>query len=112
MYNFSYQGFNMQTGHFTQVVWAGTTHVGLSLSDCGNFIFANYFPAGNMQNQFQQNVFPQNTRPIESSSSEEDDESEEDEINEEKSSQEDEENDESTEVTSMTSELKEVGKIS
>ena len=52
----------MSTGHFTQVVWVGTTHVGLSASNCGNFIFANYFPAGNMQGSFERNVFPANTK--------------------------------------------------
>merc|ERR1719334_1951282 len=60
-YNFGYQGFSMATGHFTQVVWKETTHVGLSASSCGNFIFANYFPAGNMAGSFERNVLPLNT---------------------------------------------------
>jgi len=53
----------MNTGHFTQLVWKGTLKVGMARSRCGNFIFANYFPAGNMQGQFQQNVFPLGTNP-------------------------------------------------
>merc|ERR1719228_1912768 len=65
-YNYSHGGFSMATGHFTQVVWAGTTHVGMSASNCGNYIFANYLPPANMPGQFQNNVFPLGTRLPES----------------------------------------------
>lgn len=34
------------TSHFTQVVWAATTQVGMAASEDGRFIVANYFPAG------------------------------------------------------------------
>merc|ERR1719487_2628722 len=36
--------------HFTQVVWAETTHIGLAvnMSDAGQYVCANYLPAGNM----------------------------------------------------------------
>jgi hypothetical protein len=47
--------FSGGTGHFTQVVWAGTTHVGLAINGC--YVSANYLPAGNMMGDFQANVF-------------------------------------------------------
>jgi uncharacterized protein YkwD len=36
-------------GHFTQLVWRGTTHVGCGLAQCGgnDFLVCNYAPAGN-----------------------------------------------------------------
>lgn len=51
-------GFSMGTGHFTAVVWTDTTHVGMAVSECGCFTFANYLPAGNMMGQFEQKVPP------------------------------------------------------
>jgi uncharacterized protein YkwD len=33
-YKFPDGGFSMKTGHFTQVVWRGTTHVGCGRSQC------------------------------------------------------------------------------
>ena len=78
-YNYSCGGFASNTGHFTQVVWAETTHVGVSVSACGNYIFANYFPAGNMQGQFQNNVFPLGTKMIKKEYEDEDKDEDEDE---------------------------------
>jgi len=49
------------TGHFTQVVWKGSTHMGMALSDDGRFCVANYFPGGNVIGQFKQNVLPRGT---------------------------------------------------
>src|SRR5262249_43203864 len=34
-YDFHRGGFSMKTGHFTQVVWRGTTKVGCGRSSCG-----------------------------------------------------------------------------
>lgn len=55
-YDFNEPGFKSGTGHFTQVVWAETTHVGMAVSDCGHFVVANYLPAGNMMGAFADNV--------------------------------------------------------
>merc|ERR1712014_376150 len=38
------------TGHFTQVVWLATTHVGVACDRMGKgYIVANYSPPGNVQ---------------------------------------------------------------
>merc|ERR1719171_1929540 len=60
-YDFNNQGFGSGTGHFTQVVWAGSTHVGLAQS--GSFVCANYWPAGNMMGDFEGNVYPSGCDP-------------------------------------------------
>lgn len=57
-YDFGAATFHEGTGHFTQVVWKGTTHVGMACSDDGRFCVANYFPAGNVMGRFRQNVLP------------------------------------------------------
>ncbi|XP_049845424.1 Golgi-associated plant pathogenesis-related protein 1-like [Schistocerca gregaria] len=52
---------NVNAGHFTQLVWASTTHVGLgkARSRSGKvLVVAHYRPAGNVSGLFQQNVFP------------------------------------------------------
>jgi uncharacterized protein YkwD len=53
------------TGHFTQVVWLATTHVGMARDTQGKgFIVANYKPAGNMQPadpHYIRNVLPLGT---------------------------------------------------
>lgn len=45
-------------GHFTQVVWEGSTELGVGLATDGyiTFVVGQYLPAGNMQGQFEQNV--------------------------------------------------------
>jgi len=57
----------MGTGHFTQVVWHNTTHVGMArdTTDTGSFIFCNYGPAGNYMGRFDQNVKPLGTQSTE-----------------------------------------------
>lgn len=59
-YKFPDGGFAMDTGHFTQVVWRGTTKVGCGHSQCkGNDIWVcNYDPAGNWDGQYRDNVLP------------------------------------------------------
>lgn len=63
-YDFGNGGFGSNTGHFTQLVWAGTTHVGMAkvTGDMGGmtaiYIAANYSPAGNMMGDFDDNVLP------------------------------------------------------
>eukprot|EP00434_Breviolum_minutum_P015864 symbB.v1.2.013978.t1/scaffold1001.1/size146904/9 len=56
-YNFSDAKHTPGTGHFTQVVWKGTTHVGMALSEDGRFCVANYYPAGNVMGEFASNVW-------------------------------------------------------
>jgi hypothetical protein len=55
-YNFDSPGFTGGTGHFTQVVWKESTKVGLAVN--GNYVAANYLPAGNMNmpGEFEKNV--------------------------------------------------------
>lgn len=59
-YNFSSPGFANNTGHFTQLVWKGTTHVGIGKAVRGSttFVVANYVPPGNVAGQYEQNVSP------------------------------------------------------
>lgn len=61
LYDFSRPGFASGTGHFTQVIWKDTREVGFGVArgKDGNFYaVANYFPAGNYQGRFSENVPP------------------------------------------------------
>jgi uncharacterized protein YkwD len=65
-YNFSRPGFSSGTGHFTQVVWRGSTEVGFGIARSGNgsfYVVGNYYPAGNFSGQYQQNVLPLGNYP-------------------------------------------------
>lgn len=62
-YNFAQPGFSGATGHFTQVIWQGSTELGCAMAQCANGQFqnvwvCNYGPAGNMQGDFPANVKP------------------------------------------------------
>ncbi len=59
-YKFPNGGFSMKTGHFTQVVWRATTHVGCGHSQCkGMDIWVcEYDPPGNWEGQYRENVLP------------------------------------------------------
>ncbi|XP_045181656.2 Golgi-associated plant pathogenesis-related protein 1-like [Mercenaria mercenaria] len=60
-YNFNNPGFGMNTGHFTQVVWKGSTELGMAWAKASGgttYVVANYRPAGNMMGDFEQNVLP------------------------------------------------------
>jgi len=57
-YDFSNPKFTPGTGNFTQVVWAGSTEIGVGKATNGGqtFVVANYYPPGNYQGQFKENV--------------------------------------------------------
>jgi len=59
-YSFRDGGFSMKTGHFTQVVWRGTTEVGCGRSQCNGMDvwICQYDPPGNVQGQYRENVLP------------------------------------------------------
>ncbi|MBL0213243.1 MAG: hypothetical protein IPQ07_05120 [Myxococcales bacterium] len=59
-YSWKQPGFSMQTGHFTQVVWRGTTKVGCGLAQCGgNDIWVcEYDAPGNWEGQYREQVLP------------------------------------------------------
>ena len=58
--NYRYgSGFSMNTGHFTQVVWKGSTRMGVGRATNSRgwtYVVANYYPPGNMQGAFTANV--------------------------------------------------------
>ena len=59
MYDFKNQGFSTNTGHFTQLVWKGSKNLGCGIA-CGSacIVICNYFPPGNLFDEFESNVFP------------------------------------------------------
>lgn len=70
-YNFQDPGFSDSTGHFTQVVWIGSTKLGCGYRKCPTyngltlqFVICNYLPPGNVIGEFAQNVKPPITNHI------------------------------------------------
>lgn len=63
-YSFARGGFSMDTGHFTQVVWAGSTQLGCAMAHCDDLDIwvCNYDPPGNMDGEYQANVHPTSCR--------------------------------------------------
>ncbi|KAB2898748.1 MAG: hypothetical protein F9K40_11070 [Kofleriaceae bacterium] len=59
-YDWKKGGFSMETGHFTQVVWAGTQRIGCGMTTCKGLdvIVCNYDPPGNVHGQYAANVKP------------------------------------------------------
>lgn len=59
-YDFDDGGFSMQTGHFTQLIWAGTDRLGCAVDVCndGNIWVCRYAPPGNVQGMYAENVKP------------------------------------------------------
>jgi uncharacterized protein YkwD len=50
--------FSMAAGHYSQLVWKATQKIGCGTSRCNGrvYLVCNYFPAGNVEGQFAQNV--------------------------------------------------------
>ncbi|KAI2511894.1 Extracellular protein [Fragilaria crotonensis] len=61
-YDYNNPRFSMSTGHFTQLVWKSTTHVGIAVSPDGKYLAANYSPSGNVTGRFRENVLPPHSR--------------------------------------------------
>jgi uncharacterized protein YkwD len=57
-YNFKKPGFGMNTGHFTQLVWAATRQIGCGVATCGDaeIWVCNYDPPGNVDGEYPANV--------------------------------------------------------
>ncbi|CAF0904065.1 unnamed protein product [Adineta steineri] len=61
-YNWSKPGYKGGIGHFTQVIWKGSTKLGIGKGVTRNnstmYVVGNYFPAGNYIGAFEKNVLP------------------------------------------------------
>ncbi|MDN3026035.1 CAP domain-containing protein [Streptomyces sp. S.PB5] len=63
-YDFDHPGFSPRTGHFTQLVWQGSTHIGAARAIGGTpgkyetYIAVEFEKAGNIDGEFEQNVSP------------------------------------------------------
>ncbi len=59
-YDFGKGEFSTTTGHFTQLVWKGTTDVGFGFASnaagTANYVVARYSSAGNYAGEFIDNV--------------------------------------------------------
>ena len=58
-FDFSNKVFGMNTGHFTQVVWKGSTKFGAAISQADNgqnFCVGRYSPGGNKNGDFDENI--------------------------------------------------------
>lgn len=59
-YDFAAPGFSQATGHFTQVVWRGSTKLGCGRAACGFGVYfvCRYSPGGNVTGGYEENVLP------------------------------------------------------
>ena len=64
-YRYPNEGFSETTGHYTQLVWQNTTHVGCGAVNCNNgaangakgwLLVCEYFPPGNVDGGYRFNV--------------------------------------------------------
>ncbi|XP_066911241.1 uncharacterized protein [Clytia hemisphaerica] len=71
-YDYSKPTFSSKTGHFTQLVWNGSTELGVGRATASNgmqFVVARYNPPGNILGKFPDNVFSSNGKPPPTTSS-------------------------------------------
>lgn len=63
-YRFASGGFSMNTGHFTQLVWVASEHIGCGVATCAGLDVwvCNYDPPGNVEGQYRGNVLPTSCR--------------------------------------------------
>jgi uncharacterized protein YkwD len=62
-YDYANPGWQPEAGHFTQMVWKGTTEIGCGMARCtsGDWAYVwvcQYNPPGNVIGTFAENVFP------------------------------------------------------
>jgi uncharacterized protein YkwD len=67
-YDYAKPGWQSGTGHFTQMVWKGTTEIGCGMAQCSSgkwpYVWVcQYNPPGNVIGTFTENVFPPQTQP-------------------------------------------------
>ena len=58
-YNFNQKKYMTETRHFTQIIWKSSNSIGFGFSKLANgknFFVAYYHPAGNIFNQFEENI--------------------------------------------------------
>lgn len=60
LYAYDNPVFSHSTGHFTQMVWKSTTSIGCATRNCpnGDFLVCEYYPPGNADGKFTENVIP------------------------------------------------------
>lgn len=59
--NFKYKSKNPEASSFAQLVWKSSKLIGIGISQDskgGTYVVANFYPAGNVQGLFAENVFP------------------------------------------------------
>lgn len=63
-YDFARGGFSIRTGHFTQLAWIDTAHLGCAVATCNglDLYVCNYDPPGNVRGAYQANVLPPSCR--------------------------------------------------
>lgn len=63
-YRYPDGGFSMSTGHFTQLVWVGSTSLGCAMARCDDLDVwvCNYDPPGNVDGEYETNVRPTSCR--------------------------------------------------
>lgn len=61
-YDYSINEFQPEAAHFSQLVWKDTQAIGIgfSKSQTGCYLVVNYYPAGNIDNEFEANVIRKN----------------------------------------------------